>query len=139
MIVLLLVVLGLFAGGGYALWRNKDPLLAALGLGGPPQQQQAQEAPAEAPAPETAPADTANNADNADNAAKEEARLGESGQAQPAPETDAAEDETPPAEEPGNLQPVEEPAADPAADATEEPAGEPSPGTAGRAGGARRR
>lgn len=126
MIVLLLVVLGLFAGGGYALWRNKDPLLAALGLGGPPQQQQAQEAPAEAPAPETAPADTANNADNADNAAKEEARLGESGQAQPAPETDAAEDETPPAEEPGNLQPVEEPAADPAADATEEPAGEPA-------------
>ncbi len=112
MIVLLLVLLGLFAGGGYALWRNKDPLLAALGLGGP-QQEQSQEIPAAEPAPETDPA-------QADGGAKEEARLGESGQAQPAPETDTAEDETPPAEEPGNLQPVEEPAAETPA----EPAGE---------------
>ncbi len=111
MIVLLLVVLGLFAGGGYALWRNKDPLLAALGLGGP-QQQQSQEVPAADPASETAPTDG--------DVAKEEARLGESGQAQPAPETDTAEDETPPAEEPGNLQPVEEPVAETPA----EPAGE---------------
>jgi len=85
----MVVILGLIAGGGYALWRNMDSLLALVGMGGTPSQTQAEaQPPTTAPATESAPA--------ADVAAapKEEARLG--GNAADA--TDTAEDGTPPAD-----------------------------------------
>ena len=100
MIIVLLVIIGLFAGGGYALWRNKDPLMSALGFGTTEVAQPEEDT--EAPA-----------ANEAEGTAKEEARLGQDGQTQaPAADanTDTAEDETPP-ESTAN-EPVTPPAAE---------------------------
>ncbi len=105
-IIVLLVILGLFAGGGYALWRNKEPLMAALGIGAS-QLSAPQEETASPPAP-----------DEAEGTVKEEARLGQDGETQaPAPDanTDTAEDETPPegtVDEPVATPPAEESAAE---------------------------
>jgi hypothetical protein len=74
-----LVLVLLLAAGAYALWRNKEPLLAAIGLGG-------------GAVAEPVPADSATPAPaNAEQ--KEEARLGDS--KQPAEGTDGAENGTP--------------------------------------------
>jgi hypothetical protein len=123
MVILLLVVLGLFAGGGYALWRNKEPLLAALGLGGNGQQATAPAEEAQAPQP---------SIDEPEGTPKEEARLG--GQDQPPsgtpaepPATDTAEDETPPPATEPEAEPATEPAGEMAAEPATEPSAEPAP------------
>jgi hypothetical protein len=88
MVVVTLLILGLIAGGGYALWRNSGSLLALVGMGGDTAQP-AQPAADAAGEPTTGQGETA-NADAANG--KQDARLG--GDAADA--TDTAEDGTPP-------------------------------------------
>ena len=90
MIVLALVVSGLVGGGGYALWRNKEPLLAALGLGGTASDKAGESIDGEAKLPI--------------DGEKEDTRLGDGGEEIPAAKaggTDEAENGTAPAETPG--------------------------------------
>jgi len=100
-LVVALVVLALIGGGAYALWQNREPLMAALGLG----EQPAQPGPASPePAQETGTQETAPAAEQAGEPApaeddKEDARLSQSGQTVP------GQAEVPPAREAG--QPTE--------------------------------
>ncbi len=108
-IVVGVVILGLLAGGGYALWRNKDPLLAALGMGASPQETtEAASDPAAVPAQD---------------AAKEETRLGGDGTVPaPVPEgTDGEEVGTPPPATEAQPDAVPETPAQPAETAANEP------------------
>jgi hypothetical protein len=88
MVVVTVLILGLIAGGGYALWRNSESLLSLVGMGGEPasKAQPAAEAAADTAAGQggTANGDAGNS--------KQDARLG--GDAADA--TDTAEDGTPP-------------------------------------------
>jgi hypothetical protein len=88
MVVITIFILGLIAGGGYALWRNSESLLALVGMGSEPSSQ-AQPAADPAADPTAGQGETA-NADAANG--KQDARLG--GDAANA--TDTAEDGTPP-------------------------------------------
>lgn len=74
--LIVLIVIALIGGGGYALWLNKEPLMAALGLDG--QTEPAQTAVQQEDAPEEESADTSAAAGE-EEASKEEARLGSDG------------------------------------------------------------
>jgi hypothetical protein len=102
MVVVTLLILGLIAGGGYALWRNSESLLALVGMGGGTAQP-AQPAADAAGDPATGQGETA-NADAANG--KQDARLG--GDAADA--TDTAEDGTPPPDPAQAQQAGEQPA-----------------------------
>ncbi|GIL01984.1 MAG: hypothetical protein BroJett030_18830 [Alphaproteobacteria bacterium] len=88
-LIVTLAVVALVGVGGYALWRNKEPLMAALGLdGGRPgepvvaeQPQQPQEPEQPATTTETPP-----EAEPGDDAGKEDVRLSQSGETVPGPD-----------------------------------------------------
>jgi hypothetical protein len=107
MVAVTLLILGLIAGGGYALWRNSESLLALVGMGGGTAQP-AQPAADAGGAPAAGQGETA-NADAANG--KQDARLG--GDAADA--TDTAEDGTPPPDTAPAQQPGEQAQADAAA------------------------
>ncbi|MCB1462726.1 MAG: hypothetical protein KDJ90_09965 [Nitratireductor sp.] len=115
-LVVTLVVLAILAAGGYALWRNKEPLLAALGLEDLMMPGSASDKP-----------DTGNNGEESSTVApdgqgddgKEDVRLNQSGETVPGqageealsrPVRDAGQPSTAPAE--STAQPQEPPAAE---------------------------
>ncbi len=106
-LVVSVVLLAILAAGGYALWRNKDPLIEALGLQefvGQEATTVAQDDPVDEPAP-TATDD------------KEDVRLDQSGETVPGQADQDASGEpireagqsTPPADEPAATEPDDEP------------------------------